>query len=157
MKILRRIAVLAVLSLVAGLSINAFVPDGIPWRLLVPSLGRPSRFDRIVIINADIAADAAAREPVLFLDVRPAVDFRIDRIPGAKSAPFQAFFRHPSKYLPDHREALIIVYDFESGSKKARLVAQWIARQGFHRVRMLHTGFSEWIESGKPVERGEGR
>ncbi|HEX9933647.1 MAG TPA: hypothetical protein VGB38_00515, partial [bacterium] len=76
MKILRRIAVLAVLSLVAGLSINAFVPDGIPWRLLVPFPGRPSRFDRIVIINADIAADAAAREPVLFLDVRPAVDFR---------------------------------------------------------------------------------
>jgi rhodanese-related sulfurtransferase len=156
MKTVRRMAVIAALSLASGILANQFMNDGIPWRLLVPSMpGRPAAA-RIRMVDAEKAFDLLHRAGVRFLDVRTPDEFRIDHIPGAVNVPFISFFRHPAKILqpPPRPDETIVVYDFESGSRKARMAAQWLARNRFTGAAVLYPGFSGWLETGRPVERG---
>jgi rhodanese-related sulfurtransferase len=143
--------VLIAASLVIGISINQFLDDGIPWRLLIPAGGRPPR---VRYMDVESAFEAALPKNAVFLDVRSPSEFGVDRIPGAVSAPFGDFFRHPSDFTPADRTMRIVVYDFEPGSRKARLAAQWLVRRGYSNTVMLYPGLSGWIETGKPVEKG---
>jgi rhodanese-related sulfurtransferase len=155
MKSFRRMAVLAAASLAFGILINQFLDDGIPWRLLVPALPGHRAAARAGTMDVETAFALSRQEQVAFLDIRTPSEFSVDRIPGATSAPFTAFFRRPSDFMPVDRTGRVVVYDFEPGSKKARLVTQWLVREGFSRVTMLYPGFSGWLETGKPAEKGK--
>ncbi len=143
--------VLVAASLAIGILFNQFLDDGIPWRLLVPAGGRPPR---VRYMDVESAFEASLHQSAVFLDVRSPSEFAVDRIPGAVNAPFGAFFRHPSGFTPADRTLKIVVYDFESGSRKARLVAQWLVRGGYSNTAMFYPGLSGWLETGKPVEKG---
>lgn len=155
MKTVMRMAILGMGSLLIGLLVNPFLNEGIPWRLLVPMEMNRTIKSRITFFDAKTAFTISGEKAALFIDIRPKAEFRLDHIPGAMNVPFVEFFRKPSRFLLPNKATLVIVYGFEFGSKKARILARYLARNGFMQTGMLYSGFSEWIQSGLPVEKGQ--
>jgi rhodanese-related sulfurtransferase len=154
MKTILRMAILASGSFLIGLLVNPFLNEGIPWRLLVPTNINRIQQARITYYDAITATRISEEKTTLFIDIRPKADFRLDHIPRATSMPFVEYFRKPARFLLPDQETTVIVYDFEFGSRKARILARYLARKGFAQVGVLYSGFSEWIQSGFPVEKG---
>ncbi len=152
MKTFKRLLLLGFISLTVGILVNQFMNEGIPWRLLIPY--KTDRFAkaRISLYDAETAYRISSENPTVFIDIRPKTDFKVDRIPGAKNMPFVEYFRKPSRLPVTDKNGTVIVYDFEFGSKRARLFAQALARRGFVQVNILYSGFSGWIQAGLPVE-----
>jgi thiosulfate/3-mercaptopyruvate sulfurtransferase len=106
----------------------------------------------------------------LYIDVRPAEQFAVSRIPGAvhldlwgvslidtSEAPLRAFM-----WMIDHLFALrgvspdrpVVVYESTSGVRAAR--ALWFLDYfGHPDATMLDGGFDAWQREGRPVETGE--
>ena len=157
MNTFKRLLLLGCISLAAGLLANQFLNEGIPWRLLIPC--KPDRFikARITYFDAETAYRISSANPTVFVDIRPKTDFQVDHLSGAINMPFVEYFRKPSRFPITDKNAAIIVYGFEFGSKKARLFAQSLVRSGFAQVNMLYPGFSGWIQAGLPVEGRKAR
>ena len=149
--------VLSAAALAAGFAVNQVNDQGIPWRLLVPAFSRDRIPARLGYLSVETMQHLLESEGAMVWDIRPADDYRIDHIPNAESVPFIDFLRRPARYpLPDRKDVLI-VYDFEPGSPRARILGRWLVRQGLVQTRMLYPGFSGWLEAGLPVEKGGSR
>ena len=81
------------LTLMAGLALNPLLPDGIHWRFLRPTLIAAN--DGFKRIDAPTAFAMRLESEMVVVDVREAEAYRIDRIPGAVSLPWEAFWRPP--------------------------------------------------------------
>ena len=154
MKTIIRMAVIGSVSLIIGLLVNPFLDEGIPWRLLAPMNMDPVKQARITYYDAATAVSVSEGKAVFFIDIRPQGDYRLDHIPHAANMPFVDFFRKPARFLLPDQGTTVIVYDFEFGSKRARILARYLIQKGFTQAGMLYPGFSEWLESGYPVEKG---
>ena len=122
--------------------------------------------DRSRLISA--AELAAVQAYVSILDLRPAEDFALGHIAGAKhldiysfslnnSAPepleaFLAMFQGPFGARGLSREKPVVVYDHESGERAARAV--WLLTVLDHPViKLLNGGADSWTAAGHPLVR----
>ena len=94
---------------------------------------------------------ASLRQPLL-LDARTVEEYAVSRIPGAQRI---------DPYRPDvrmigtpARDTSIVVYS-SVGYRGAR-VAEWLAGQGYGKVRNLSGGIFLWANGGRPLIRSSG-
>ena len=126
--------------------------------------GAPKTSDRDVQwVETDVAARLAKGQKKIlgiaggteaaWVDPRRKEDYEATHIPGAINIPFQdisAEFRRLDGY------GILIVYGADYGDPKADAMSKRLMELGFKDVRTLKGGLRAWIESGEPIETGEG-
>ncbi len=111
---------------------------------------------------------ATMLDDVTLIDLRPAEDFALGHIEGARHldiyafslndtspAPLEAFlamFQGPFGARSVSRDRPVVIYDHESGERAARAV--WLLSVLDHPdVKMLDGGSDAWVASGRPLTR----
>jgi rhodanese-related sulfurtransferase len=90
----------------------------------------------------------AAGEPLTLIDVRPASDYGISRLPHARSVPISEL-RQRHAEIP--RAGLVILYCTCQPGEEWQAYELLQAR-GYRNVVMLAGGFEDWLERGYPLE-----
>ena len=83
-----------------------------------------------------------------FIDARPKVDYELERILGAYSAPFYEVEDHFDRFPVGHWYiAYCACPHSESG-----IVAEYFWENGHENIGILDEGFLEWVDRGYPTE-----
>jgi len=154
-RLIRRIIIVGLGSLIIGIVVNQLMERGIPWRILLLSLPIGSEQSGWEYISTDSAFMALSEENTRFVDVRSPDEFKIDHIPGAVSLPFFDFFQNPSTFHTDGNGSLLILYDAERNSRNVRLIARLLHKEGFEKINVIHGALAEWLYMGYLMETGE--
>jgi rhodanese-related sulfurtransferase len=113
--------------------------------LLWPSLSRGRASSRIPLAEA---IQQINREQGLFVDIRPAEQFKAGHIPQARNIALDTLDAHLGT-LPQDKP--IVVVDAQ-GREGARAVTQ-LRKHGFQRVSCLDGGLNAWTEGGMPLKK----
>jgi rhodanese-related sulfurtransferase len=94
----------------------------------------------------------------LIIDARTEKEFAEGHVPGAILFDYYQFGRYLEKVEPYlyHAEQ-IAVYCSSNTCDDSLLLAKELHSLGFMGISVYRGGMAEWIGSGKPVEKGEGR
>lgn len=90
-----------------------------------------------------------AGEHLIFVDLRPAEDFRVGRLPGARSLPFQEV---PKRYSEIPRTGRVILY-CACSLKEVEPAYQFLWDRGYRNISFLGEGLPGWVKQGYPLER----
>ncbi|OAM87707.1 hypothetical protein AW736_20770 [Termitidicoccus mucosus] len=93
---------------------------------------------------------------LLIIDARPGLFYKYGHIPGAISLPAQTneLGRETGKVLsgvPGNRT--IVIYCADAQCENAETVAGQVSRHGYGNIYIFSGGWSEWTETGRPVEK----
>ena len=108
--------------------------------------------DGIEVIGRGELAARLARGEVLVMDVRPAAEYKVGHIAGARSVPVAELRRHLRALPPD---ADVVAYCRGPYCVYADEAVRELTRYGL-RARRLADGFPEWKRAGLPVAAGAG-
>jgi rhodanese-related sulfurtransferase len=92
----------------------------------------------------------AARDPLTLIDVRPANDYDISRLPRARSVPLSDLRK---RYTEIPRVGLVILYCTCQPGEEWQTY-ELLQVRGYRNIVMLSGGFSEWVGRGYPIETG---
>jgi len=90
-----------------------------------------------------------AGEHPIFIDLRPAEEFKAGRLPGARSIPFWDILK---RYAEIPRTGRVIFY-CACPLKDVQPAYQFLWDHGFRNISFLEEGFPGWVKRGYPVER----
>lgn len=99
----------------------------------------PEYFKRLTELN----------DRLVFIDLRPADEFKAGRLPGARSLPLAELGRRHSELPPAGR---VVLY-CDCPPRLLQAAYQLLWGQGHRNVIMMDEGFSGWARRGYPVER----
>jgi cytochrome c oxidase cbb3-type subunit 3 len=103
----------------------------------------------VTVISAEyVKGVLAAHQPVTTIDVRRAEDYRVRRLPQARSVPLAEL---RARYAEIPTTGLVIVY-CACHPGEERHAYELLHARGYRNIAMLEGGFSQWIERGYPVE-----
>jgi rhodanese-related sulfurtransferase len=105
---------------------------------------------------ADLAADRAAGEAPLVIDVRSDAAWSQGRIPGAIHVPNAELAERAASVVPD-RNTRVVVYCWGPGCNGSTRGALTLATLGYTRVQELIGGFEYWSREGLAVVTDGGR
>ncbi|GAB4363871.1 MAG: hypothetical protein Kow0042_02030 [Calditrichia bacterium] len=155
MKILYKIVIIFLLSLLSGLIYNQFHPRGIKFHtLLPPQFYLNEAIERqIKILSVDSAFVLLTQDNVLFVDLRTPADYAVDHIRGAKYMKEGNLL--DDEEMPDDSSCLVVVlYDEEGNLEKLKPVAARLIKEKKQPIYLLFGGYLEWLNKGYPVETG---
>lgn len=145
----------------AGLAANALRPGGIPVVAGLPYEQDCPDKDTIVLEGTGVAAAQAAgligRKGVLFLDARPAEDYAVRHVRGARSLPLSFIAPVDAAAAAALRpHAHLIVYCDSPEEALARRLAAQLEQRGLRGVKVLLGGLGalERACAGACLERG---
>jgi rhodanese-related sulfurtransferase len=152
-KILYRITLIILLSLLLGLVVNQLHSSGIPLNLLfsTSSIGKEN-YGKIHYISADSARTLLNNPGTTFIDIRPGDEYQFDHVPGAVNLPLFKLLRE--SIPPGIASESLIIYDDSGNLEQLKLSAGILAQAGAPSVSILISGYLHWIERNYPVERG---
>ena len=145
-----RVLILLIATLMVGLIINQFHPNGIRWALLSPDFSHTT--NSVEFINLPDAFSLIIDGQAIAIDVRETDAFEIDHLPGAISMPWQQFIRSPEIISQLDNEMTYIIYCFDPDCYEAKTFAGLLQKNGFRKTKVLYDGFSGWLEMGLPIE-----
>ncbi len=156
MKSAKRIFTILLLALGSGVLVNQLLPAGINWHFLLPSsiTADDGAGYQIEVISPDSAFTFLSQKNFAFLDIRPAADYALDRIPQAVNVPYQDLFRR-QKNIDWGAAENWIVYDQEGEMDLLERTAAYLAGQKGRHVLILYGGYLNWLNRSFPVERGD--
>lgn len=88
-------------------------------------------------------------EPLIFVDLRPAEDFKRERLRAARSVPLLELRR---RYAEVPRTGRVILY-CACPPEEVQAAYQFLRDQGYRNISVLQEGFPGWVRRGYPVER----
>ena len=88
-------------------------------------------------------------EPLVFVDLRPADEFKRQRLPGARSVPLRELLR---RYAEVPRTGRVILY-CDCLTEEIQAAYQFLRDQGYRNISVMEEGFPGWVKRGYPVER----
>jgi len=113
--------------------------------LLWPSLSKGRSTGRIALAEAIRQVN---QEHGLFVDVRPADQFKTGAIAQARSIPLDTLESHLNSLPKDKPIVLVDAHGRDSAKAAAQL-----RKQGFDQVFCLEGGLSAWTEGGLPLKK----
>ncbi len=90
-----------------------------------------------------------AGEPLSFIDLRPAEEFKTGHLPGARSIPFWDVLK---RYAEIPRTGRVILY-CACSLNEVQPAYQFLWDHGYRNVAFLEDGFPGWVKRGYPVEQ----
>ena len=85
----------------------------------------------------------------IFVDLRPAEEFKKGRLPGARSIPQPDL---PWRYAEIPRAGRVILY-CACPSGEILATYQFLRDQGYRNISVMADGFPGWVKRGYPLER----
>lgn len=113
--------------------------------LLWPSLSKGRSTGRIALAEAIRQVN---QEHGLFVDVRPADQFKTGAIAQARNIPLDTLESHLNSLPKDKPIVLVNAHGRDSAKAAAQL-----RKQGFDQVFCLEGGLSAWTEGGLPLKK----
>jgi rhodanese-related sulfurtransferase len=148
---LLRALLIAVVSAVLGLAVNAVSPRRIPY--LAPPKPAAAETDYIPLAEAfELWASGLA----FFLDARAPADYAAGHIAHAFNLPvaeMETFFPPIAPMLS--RNALIIVYCDGEQCDLSHDLKRALEQHDYQSVRILKNGWTVWREAGHPTQTGD--
>ncbi len=92
--------------------------------------------------------------PVIIVDNRPKAEFDRQHIQGAVSLPWAADAGEQAKKTLPSNKMIVTYCDCGPGESDSADVANQLILAGFNNVKTLADGWTPWLQSGSPVERG---
>ena len=155
-KILREAGLLVGLSAAAGLAVNAPLVRRWARGDLAGGFAAAKTYPGVIRVSLAEAEDLFAAGTGVFIDARPAAEFREGHVPGAVSLPFEAAGEAALEAviaaLPPGR--LPVVYCQGEDCLSSLGLARLLAARGLAEVRVLAGGWREWSAAGFPGEAG---
>ena len=151
-RILLETLVIVVIGAGAGVALNAFRPDPLPYALPGTVLETESGVRAVFIREAYRLFEAG---DYIFVDAREEDEFRAGHIEGALSLPFERF---PTLYPELQVWAAgqpLLVYGGSANLIAADELARALREQGEEELLIFAAGFESWRAHGYPVETGE--
>lgn len=152
----RQAAGILVVSLACAALANVVSPRRIPWRedwsRRVEAKALKEGLPLVSIEQTRRFYDAKTH---VFLDARPATDYRAGHIPGAHSIPYDNLDEglvEAQQYLTAAQP--IIAYCSGKSCDDSFLLALFLRNNGFTNVVLYADGFEQWKADGYPVEGG---
>ena len=113
--------------------------------LMWPGLSKGRSNARIALTDA---IDQINREQGVFVDIRPAEQFKAGHIPQARNITLDTLDAHLGTLSQDKP---VVIVDAQ-GREGARAVAQ-LRKHGFTRAFCLDGGLNAWTEGGMPLKK----
>jgi len=88
-------------------------------------------------------------EMLIFIDLRPADEFKRERLPGARSVPLRELLR---RYAEVPRTGRVILY-CDCLPEEIQAAYQSLRDQGYRNISVMEEGFPGWVKRGYSVER----
>lgn len=110
-----------------------------------PSLSRGRSGSSISLAEA---IQLVNRENGLFVDVRPAEQFKTGSIPQARNVPHDTLDAQAGS-LPRNKPIILV----DARGRESAKAAATLRKQGFDRVSCLEGGLAAWAEGGMPVTK----
>lgn len=135
---------LAALALAGGVFLATVAPVA-----ATHSLG-PTPVFRLVAAEK-LHGQLAARERLTLIDLRPAEDYEVSRLPRARSIPLAEL---RARYVEIPRTGPVVLY-CACAVGEGRHAYELLHVRGYRNVVELVGGYSRWVELGYPLERGQ--
>lgn len=140
-----KILAIAVLSAVLFNSLSA---TGIGF------IYKPVQFKHKKMVSLEETKKIFDEKSALFIDARPAVNYKHGHIPGAINVPFNS--KDKEKLMADiSKDQSIIVYCYSERCNQARLLHASITKLGYTNSALFAGGIMEWTKAKYPVEKSE--
>jgi rhodanese-related sulfurtransferase len=118
-------------------------------------LGRREKPNQIRLVRLAEARALWRRRSTVFLDVRPALEYRLGHIRGALSLPEEDFEKgFPRLKARLERARVIVVYCKSEDCAKSLWTAIRLRNEGLTQTRIYPHGWYEWSDHGLPAARG---
>ncbi len=88
-------------------------------------------------------------ESLIFVDLRPAEDFKRERLRGARSVPLGELLR---RYSEVPRTGRVILY-CDCSKEQIQAAYQFLRGHGYRNISVMEEGFSGWVKRGYPVDQ----
>ena len=95
-----------------------------------------------------------AGESLVLIDARTKPQDDKNRIPGAKSLPFNSPDTMISTLIPS-KEMMVVVYCINSRCHESGFLAERLATLGYKHVYRYQDGINDWIQHGYTVEQAK--
>jgi rhodanese-related sulfurtransferase len=118
------------------------------------SLAAPAATDGLPLLTLDEALDLHKEPRTVFLDVRPAEDYRVGHITGAVSLPGDDAGRLAGLLPALRRAPAVVVYCSSRDCGKSLWVALRLRNAGLTHTWIFPGGWNEWVNAGGPAGRG---
>jgi len=161
MKTLKEIIILIGISVIAGLGINFFSPNGIAlvgqWDTSQGVVNAREK-NHLVLgeLEIDDVADAKTLYDsgyVLFVDARSREDYKDGHVKGAYSLPVGEFDAQIGKFLELFAiDRPIVTYCSGRTCEDSHHLAQLLISSGYQNASVMIDGFPAWEAEGYPVE-----
>jgi len=153
-RILTRIILILLISMVFGLLYNQFHPNGLHWRYLFnfTAYNQDLVGSHYVVISADSAMVLMEVKNLNIIDTRLAEDYSLDHIIGSVHVPLQYFLTGQFvKKLPEQGSS-VLLYDENGDLDMLKFTFSLLSEQGYKEVYFLYGGYFSWLAKGFPIE-----
>jgi len=154
MRTFLRILIIALCSLILGVSLNTDNDQGIHWETLLKANPFVIQSNAEVFVPPDKAYFYAMGHEAIFFDVRPFDEYEMDHIPGALPLSLNTVLSNPHILSTVDFDRMIIIYGYESDMEDAKILAQLVRRFGYSMTMLLEGGFAAWLDQELPVNEG---
>jgi rhodanese-related sulfurtransferase len=142
-----RLLRLLLCSLAAGAAANAVSPWGIPW---IDPVGKGLRARAAAAGLVPLAlADVRARlrdSSFVFIDTRPAEEFEVGSLPGARSLPWKEV--EEGRPIPSWAAGRVVVFCANEFCESSLELGRRLRGQGVRDVGLFVEGYEAWWNSG---------
>jgi len=122
----------------------------LPW-LAFAGHGVEDSVDNLSAERAKQLMDAG--EKLIFVDMRPAQEYRQSRLPGARSLPIAEV---ASRFDEIPKSGRVVLYcDCKPYDIADRAV--FLEYRGYRNIFIMPEGYSGWVKRGYPLESGRGK
>jgi rhodanese-related sulfurtransferase len=147
----RRLGIVLGAGLLLGAVGNAVSPRGLSWsNPLGNGLRSRAAEEGLVPVNLDAARRILRLPGLVVLDSRPREEFRIGRLPGARSLPWAE--AEEGRALPPPAGPVLVYCSNEFCESSLRL-GQWLRSKGIRDVALLVEGYDGWWNDRGPIDQ----
>lgn len=149
---MKRILVLLGIAVVLGATANAISPRGLSW---TRPLGRgiAAQVAEAGMVPVDLAGvqELVRNKSARLLDARSAEMFKIGRLPGAISMPWDP--DAPPKSAPAGPDKPVVLYCDNEFCEQSLRLGQWLKKKGFKDIAVFVDGYEAWWNAGGAVDQ----
>ena len=143
-------AVIAIISALVGVIVNAVRPGGIPF-IYQKEQNLQEQVSGIELNDAKALFDS---DQALFLDARPADEFQKGHIKGAVSVPVEQYDSIKDSVLAGvSPRKTIVTYCSGEDCMSSVMLANKLADDGHQQIKVFFGGWPKWLAAGYPVEQ----
>lgn len=153
LKTLRRMIIIGVSTMLAGVIVNQFIETGIRLPILIKSIPNPFAA-KITAVSQQDALRLLQDKKAVFVDVRSDYEFDMDHIEDAVNIPVVDYISKPKlidTYDKD-KSLTAILYGAKAVDDNIPLLGRSLLKKGVAEAKVLEGGFEQWLKNDYPID-----